>query len=108
MARFGSSARTGLIWFAGLLAAGFSGMAAFASVSSTRIPLAAVDTVPENGRAYAEADAEILGQRRGRYHDRGRRQQGKQGFPDHGDLHCVCPFVSGTVPDDGRINAFRR
>lgn len=60
MARFGSSARTGLIWFAGLLAAGFSGMAAFASVSSTRIPLAAVDTVPENGRAYAEAaDAEL-------------------------------------------------
>lgn len=60
MAGFSTSARTGLIWLAGLAVAGFSGMAAFASVSSARIPLAAVGTMPENGQVYASAADAVL------------------------------------------------
>ncbi|UIP07369.1 hypothetical protein LY632_02930 [Erythrobacter sp. SDW2] len=62
MAGFSFSARTGLIWLAGLLAAAFSAMAASGSIASARAPLAVVDMVPESGRVYAEAADAILKQ----------------------------------------------
>jgi hypothetical protein len=60
MAGFSTSARTGLIWLAGLAVAAFSGMAAFASVSGARNPLAAVGALPENGQVYASAADAVL------------------------------------------------
>jgi hypothetical protein len=60
VAGFGTSARTGLIWLAGLALAGFSGMAAFSSVTSGRVPLAAVGVTPENGQVFAAAGDAIL------------------------------------------------
>lgn len=56
------SARTGMIWLAGLMLAAFSGMAATGSVSSARLPLAVVGVVPESGRVYADAADAVLKQ----------------------------------------------